>query len=209
MDADGAIYVKEVDDPHGLGVAQIEGDRITRLIEKPDSMDNNLAVAGVYYLREVDQLFSAIEELMERGLQTKGEFYLADALQLMIDRGAHIVVEPVDVWQDCGKPETLLHTNRYLLDKGLTRIVPVLNSVIVPPVYINDGATIENSIVGPYVSVGPGSAIRNAVIRNSILESNTRINGVALEESLIGDGAQVSGNVHRLNVGASSEVRIG
>jgi glucose-1-phosphate thymidylyltransferase len=209
VDADGVMYVKEVDDPRRFGVAQVENGRITRLIEKPATMENKLAVVGLYYLREIEQLFSATEELMERNIQTKGEFYLADALQLMIDRGARIIPEQVAVWEDCGKPETVLETNRYLLDKGLTHEVPTENAILIPPVHIHDGATIQNSVIGPYVSIGAGSVIRNSIIRNSIINGDAELETVTLEESLIGDDAEVNGDFHRLNVGDSSQVCLG
>lgn len=208
-DADGVMYVKEVDDPRRFGVVQIENGRITRLIEKPDTLENKLAIVGLYYLRDIAQLFSAIEELMARNIQTKGEFYLADALQLMIDRGARIGAETVDVWEDCGKPETVLRTNRYLLDKGLTHEIPVHNSILVPPVHIEAGAMVEHSVVGPYVSVGCGSVIRNSILRNSIVNRGANLDTVTLESSLIGDDAQISGDFLQLNVGDSSEVRLG
>ncbi len=207
--ADGVLHVKEVDDPRRFGVVQVEDGRVVRLIEKPASMDNRLAVVGLYYLRDIDWLFAAIQELMERNLQTRGEFWLADALQLMIDQGARMVAEPVAVWEDCGKPETVLQTNRYLLDKGRTHMVPAANSVIIPPVHIHKGAVIENSVIGPHVSIGGGSVIRNSIIRNSIINGGAEIEDAMLEESLIGENAQVTGDFQRLNVGDSSEVRSG
>ena len=209
MDADGVLFVKEVDDPRRFGVVQLQNGRVKRLIEKPDSMDNKLAVVGLYYLRDIDELFAAIDELIERDIQTKGEFYLADALQVMIDRGAAMVAEQVEVWEDCGKPETVLQTNRYLLDQGVTHVVPAQNSVIVPPVYINDGVTVENCVIGPYVSIGSDSVIRNSIIRDSIVNSGAEIDGATLEGSLIGDDARVTGDFRRLNVGDSSEVSFG
>jgi glucose-1-phosphate thymidylyltransferase len=208
-DADGVIYVKEVEDPRRFGVVQVENGRVARLIEKPDSMENRLAVVGLYFVREIEQLFAAIDELIERNIQTKGEFYLADALQLMIDQGSRIIAEPVAVWEDCGKPETVLQTNRYLLNKGLTHEIETVNSVLVPPVHIDDGAIIENSVVGPHVSVGRGSIIRNSIVQNSIINGNAELDTVTLEESLIGDDAQVTGDFRQLNVGDSSEVHFG
>jgi len=154
-------------------------------------------------------LFEAIDELIARNIQTQGEFYLADALQLMIDRGARLIADTVDVWEDCGKPETVLQTNRYLLDQGMTHMVPATNSVIVPPVHIDDGAEIENSVIGPYVSIGKGCVIHNAVIRNSIVNGGAEVDGAILQESLIGEDAHVQGGFQRLNVGDSSEVCLG
>jgi len=208
-DADGVLFVKEVDDPRRFGVVQIEDGRATRLIEKPDTAENKLAVVGLYYVREIEELFSAIEELIARKLQTKGEYYLADALQLMIDRGAHMLAQTVDVWEDCGTPETVLQTNRFLLDQGLTHEIPTRSSILIPPVNIADGAVIENSVVGPHVSIGAGSVVRNSIVRNSIVNGGAELAAVTLDASIIGDDARVSGDFQRLNVGDSSEVRFG
>jgi glucose-1-phosphate thymidylyltransferase len=209
VDADGVMFVKEVDDPRAFGVVRIEGGRITRLIEKPATNENRLAIVGLYYLREIDDLFSAIDELMERNIQTKGEFYLADALQLMIDHGARLVARTVDVWEDCGKPETVLQCNRYLLQKGLTHEAPTSSSVIVPPVYIDRSATVEHSVIGPYVSIGKGSVIRNSIVRDSIVNDNAHLDTVMLEGSLVGDDAEIRGGFNRLNIGDSSQARLG
>ncbi len=118
-EVDGVLYVQEVEDPRRFGVVEVRDGQVTRLIEKPDTMENKLAIVGLYYVREVEDLFSAIDELIERNMQTKGEFYLADALQLMIDRGAKFTADEVSVWEDCGKPDTVLQTNRYSARPGL------------------------------------------------------------------------------------------
>lgn len=209
IDADGVLYVKEVEDPRRFGVVQVEDGRIVKLIEKPTSMDNRLAVVGLYYLREINDLFDAIDDLIARNIQTQGEFYLADALQVMIDRGASFYAETVDVWEDCGKPETVLQTNRYLLDHGQTRMGTTKNSTIIPPVYIEEGAQIENSVIGPHVSVGRDAVVRDAVIRNSILDDAALVERILLDESLIGMQGLVNGQFQHLNIGDNSEVRLG
>ena len=209
VDADGAICVKEVDDPRRFGVAQVVDGRVTRLIEKPDSMDNRLVVVGLYYIRRIEQFFSAIDDLIARDIRTKGEYYLADALQIMIDRGAHIIAQPVAEWHDCGSADTLLETNRYLLDKGCTREIPTRDSVLIPPVYIADGAMIENSVVGPHVSVGAGTSIQNSIVRDTIIGANARLATAAAEASLIGDGAEVTGAYQQFNLGDVSQVHAG
>lgn len=205
-DVDGVIYVQEVEDPRRFGVVEIRDEQITRLIEKPDTTDNRLAIVGLYYVREVEELFSAIDELIERNMQTKGEFYLADALQLMIDRGAKFTAEEVSVWEDCGKPDTVLQTNRFLLDQGYTHTVTGTNAVFVLPVYVPDGVVIENSVVGPHVSVGKGATIRNTVVRDSIIDDGASIDGAILEGSIIGAGTTVAGEFRRLNIGDASSI---
>ena len=203
---DGILYVKEVEDPRRFGVAVLEDGRVTRLIEKPTTMEHNLAVIGVYYLRDAEWLMQAIEELIARDIKTQGEYFLADALQLMIDQGANLIARRLEVWEDCGKPETLLHTNRYLLDHGHDQIAPTENSIIIPPVYIAETATVVNSIIGPYVTIANEAVIKHSIIRDSIIDERSHIEGAMLSGSLIGRDARVTDSFERLNVGDSSQV---
>ncbi len=205
---DGVLYVKQVEDPRRFGVAVLEDGWVTRLIEKPTSFEHNLAVIGVYYLHDSAWLMRAIEELIRRDIKTQGEYFLADALQLMIDQGARLAARQLEVWEDCGKPETLLHTNRYLLDHGHGQTAPTENSIIIPPVYIAPSAKVINSIVGPYVTLADESVIRNSIVRDSIIDERSHIEFAMLSGSLIGRDARVSGAFERLNVGDSSEVSI-
>jgi glucose-1-phosphate thymidylyltransferase len=209
IDADGVIYVKEVEDPRRFGVTFIENGYITRLIEKPDNDTSNLAMIGLYYVRDSQRLMRAIKTMMARNIQTKGEFYLTDALQLMIDDGARFIAEPVTVWEDCGKPETVLQTNRYLLDHGRSYNGPTEGSIVIPPVYIDDSAEVVNSIIGPYVSIAAGAAVRDSIVRHSIINQDALIQSATLQNSLVGDNAVVLGDFRELNVGDSSEIRFG
>jgi len=207
--ADGVLYVKEVEDPRRFGVAVVEQGHITRLMEKPDSFEHRLAVIGLYYVKDAAFLMECIAELLEKDIQTKGEYYLADALQLMIDRGAKMEARPLDVWEDCGKPETVLHTNRYLLDSGHGHVTETENSIVIPPVYIADDAVVRNSIIGPYVTIAGGSRVCNSIITDSIIDEESVIEDVMLTGSLIGRHARVRGAFNSLNVGDSSQVFYG
>ena len=115
--ADVVMFTKEVEDPSALGIAVVENGHIVRLIEKPQEPISNLAVIGIYYVRHMPDLYAAIEEQMRRGLSLKNEYFIADAIQLMIDAGAEVIPLPVTEWEDCGNAETLLGTNRYLLQR--------------------------------------------------------------------------------------------
>lgn len=211
VDADGVIYVKEVEDPRRFGVVVLEDGRITRLIEKPTSTEHNLAVIGLYYIQDMPWLMEAIGQLMERGITTGGEFYLADALQLMVDDSARLIAQPVEVWKDCGKPETVLETNRYLLThgRGNSDQVTTQDSLLIPPVHIDSTACIVHSIVGPHVTIAPRCEVRNSVVRDSVIDEGARIFDTMLEQSLIGKEALVKGRYHMLNVGDSSSVDLG
>ena len=206
---DGILYVKEVEDPRRFGVAVLgEDDLVIRYDEKPDTMDNKLAVIGAYYVRDSDWLLRAIEELMERNLQTKGEFYLADAFTLMIEQGARFGVREVSVWEDCGTPQAVLQTNRYLLDHGRDNsdAAVVTDSVLIPPVYIAPSAQVEHAIVGPYVTIAEDSVVKQSIVRDSIIDEGAYIDDTTLDQSLIGRDAVVRGRYRILNVGDSSRV---
>jgi len=207
--ADGVIYVKEVQDPRRFGVAVVGPDgHITRFVEKPDSMDNRLAVIGMYYLKNSIALMGACQELMDRNLQTKGEYFLADALNLMIEAGVKLRTQTVDVWEDCGKPETVLHTNRYLLEHGHDNSAEHGGDgyLVIPPVNIAPTAIIEASVIGPYATISDGCCISGSIIRDSIIDEDAHIENATLEQSLIGKGALVKSKYHKLNVGDSSSV---
>jgi glucose-1-phosphate thymidylyltransferase len=207
--AEGIIYCKEVDDPRRFGVAVVENGKITRLVEKPAEPISNLAVIGVYYLPEARRLMEAISYIMSEGIQTKGEYYLADALQVMIDRGEVLATETVPMWRDCGTIEALLDTNRYLLEHGHSQSGEVTQSVIIPPVYIAPNAVVENSVVGPFVSVAAGAIVKDSIVKDSIINAGAQIQSVIMARSLIGDKAYVDGISHELNVGDSSDIRLG
>ncbi|MGQ9493958.1 MAG: sugar phosphate nucleotidyltransferase [Anaerolineae bacterium] len=204
--ADGIIYVKEVDDPRRFGVVITENGLITKLVEKPISPVSNLAVIGLYYVKDSQMMIECIAELIQKDIKTQGEYFLADALQLMIDRGASFVARTVEVWEDCGKPETVLHTNRYLLEHGGAQEIETENSVLIPPVYIAKTAMIKDSVIGPYVSVAGGAVIVRSIIRDSIINEFAHIEDANLSQSLIGKDAVVRGSSQRLNVGDSSQV---
>jgi glucose-1-phosphate thymidylyltransferase len=208
--ADAVVYLKEVDDPRRFGIAVVdERGFVTRFVEKPESMDNKLAVIGLYYIRDARLLMACCQALIERNIQTKGEYYLADAFNLMIEEhGAKFRAQTVDMWEDCGKPETLLQTNRYLLDHGHNSGAnrPPGNYLVVPPVSIAPTATITDAIIGPYATIADNCRITDSIIRNSIIDEGAYIDDTMLDRSLIGKGALVRGHYYALNVGDSSQV---
>lgn len=207
-DCDGIFYVKEVEDPRRFGIAILDEEQrfVTRVVEKPADPVSNLAVIGAYYIRDGERLRDAVDELLRRDIKTKGEYYLADALQLMIDGGARFISVTVDVWEDCGKPEAVLQTNRYLLAKTGGRVGGSRDSIIVPPVYIADSAKVEHSVIGPYVTIAEGAVVRHSIIKDSIINAGACIEDAMLNLSIIGDNAHVRGSYDQLNVGDSSLV---
>jgi glucose-1-phosphate thymidylyltransferase len=199
------VWVKEVPDPRRFGVVRLnDNGLVTRLIEKPDSIEDNLVVVGFYFFREGGELIAAIEEQMKRDIQLKGEFFLADAINIMLERGLEMRPETVDVWLDAGTPQTLLETNRYLLENGCDNTTEASRRAefqVVPPVFVHPSARIQNAVVGPFVSIGAECQIQDCVIKNSIFEEQSRADGVILEGSLIGRNAQLEGRWKVINAG--------
>lgn len=209
-DADGVLFVKPVDDPRRFGVAVLENGYVKRLVEKPKQPVSNLAVVGVYYLRNWKLFKKALRRVIEGDIQTAGEYYLADALQVMIEWGAKLKAESVEVWEDCGTLDALLQTNRYLLGHGYSRIDAKLeNTVVIPPVFVAGSAKVENAILGPNVSVADGATVSGSIVRESIISDDAEIVDATLDASLIGSRASVQGRYGRLNVGDQSEVDAG
>lgn len=208
-DADGVACVKEVEDPRRFGVAKINAEgRVVQLVEKPREMTNNLVVVGFYYFKQAEALVAAIEEQMQRGVQLQNEYFLADAINIMLERGALFHTQKVETWLDAGTPDSLLETNRYLLGHGYDNSQEAAGRhagvAIIPPVYVHESAQIENSVVGPYVSVGDGCEISNVIVRNSILEDCVSVQQMVLEDSLLGQEVQLKGQASHFNIGNAS-----
>ena len=200
------IGVKEVSDPRRFGVVEHLHGKITKLVEKPEHPLSNLAIVGIYLMKDMPKLYNAIGTLMEKNIKTKGEYQLTDALQLLIDRGQTMETFSVEGWYDCGKPETLLDTNRQLLDLYPQISAKIKGVVINSPVSIDSTARIEKSVIGPYVSVAAGSHIKNAIISDTIIGKNAYLESIMLQKSIIGDNAMVKGKQRKLSVGDGSEV---
>ncbi len=200
-----SLGVKKVDDPKRFGVAVTKNGFIEKLVEKPQIHISNLALVGLYYVSNKKVLIDSLTELIEKDIRTKGELQLTDALQIMIDKGEKVTTFPVDGWYDCGKPETLLSTNQYLLNtKSFFKERD--NVVINQPVFIADDAEITNSVIGPYATIASGCKIKECIIRNSIIDSNAQVEKALLDNSIIGSNSLVRGAYKRLNSGDSSEV---
>lgn len=204
---DGRLFVQEVQDPRRFGIAQVEDGYVKRLVEKPKEHVGSLAVVGIYYVRDSRHLMRSIDRVIERDQQIGGEFYLADALQQMIDGGARFRTSPVSVWADCGTVPALLDTNRYLLANGHDRHPgEIPRAAIVPPVYVHPDVEIVDSVVGPNVSVGPGARIERSIVEDSIVNEGAQIERSVLSGSVIGRRAEVRHVQGRVNVADDSDV---
>ena len=201
-----ALGVKEVEDPRRFGVAETENGFIKRLVEKPETPASNLAVVGLYFIRQPQILIECLKELIKANTRTKGEFQLTDALHMMIERGEKMKTFAVDGWFDCGKPETLLSTNRHLLNT-YRQPAPIESVVIRPPVFISPKAVVKNSIIGPFSTVAEGANVENSVVENSIISEDAMVVDALLRDSIVGSNAIVRGTFKRIKIGDSSELQ--
>lgn len=207
----GVIWAKEVEDYQRFGVIVRDADgNMKRIVEKPTDPISKLANIGLYYIRDWKLLFEGIRATMAGPKGKSGEYYLTDAFQYMIDRGAKIRVEEVGGWYDCGQLETLIDTNRYLLENGRGRRPAGGVSVrIHDPVRIEEGVTVEHCELGPNVTVETGSVLRNSKLRNTIVGAATTIEDAELHDSMVGEHAVVRGISGVVSVGSHSTIEGG
>ncbi|BAJ62349.1 sugar phosphate nucleotidyltransferase [Anaerolinea thermophila] len=204
---DAIAWVKPVPDPRRFGVVELdEQGWVRRLIEKPSDMRNNLVIVGFYYFPSGEELIQAIEEQMHRNVLLKNEYFLADAVNILLERGTRMTTHQVEVWLDAGTPESLLETNRYLLDHGRDNSAEAARPgvTIVPPVFIHPSAHIEASVIGPHVSIGAECTLKRAIVSNSIIDEGSEIEDIAIEGSLLGRHVSLHGTPLHLNLGDQS-----
>jgi glucose-1-phosphate thymidylyltransferase len=208
-DADGIIWVKEVEDYQRFGVVVTDADgNMTKIVEKPTTPISKRANIGLYYIKNWKLLFEGIDYVLTQP-QNKGEYYLTDAFQYMIDKGAKIKVIDVEGWYDAGKLDTLLETNRIVLEKGAARRPKhvEMGVTIHDPVYIEDNVTLSQSVIGPNVTIGAGSTIEGSTLTDTILGKKCTVKKSTLHNSLVGDDVTIEGLHGELTVTDHSEIR--
>ena len=213
---DGVAWVKPVADPSRFGVAVVNTENcVSKIIEKPETRDNKLAVVGCYFFKSGEALVSAIEEQFRLKIKRGGEFFMADAINIMIERGTRMWAQKIDVWLDTGTIDATLQTNHYLLEHGCENTASNFSPdvKIIRPVFIHPTAKIKTSTIGSHVSIGKNCIITNSKIENSILEDGVKVDTVFLMGSFIGREARVEGRSKEaspltLNIGDNSSVII-
>lgn len=208
-----ALCVKRVDDPRDFGVVELGEDGfITRVVEKPQIPKSNMALVGIYLIRETSFLFNCLENNIKNQVMSRGEFSITDAIECMIEHGARFRSFKVQNWFDCGKKDTLLESNATLLKKFGGIISPehnFENTIIIPPVSVAEGCDIKNSIIGPNVTIGEKTTINYSIIKNSIIGSFADLYDIVLTTSLIGSDTEVKGESRSLNIGDNTEIDLG
>ncbi len=207
------LGIKRVDDPRNFGVAELNDDgSIERVVEKPQIPKSNMALVGIYRIRESATLFNCLENNIRLQLTSYGEYNLTDAIECMIRSGVKFQAFRVQNWFDCGKKETLLESNAKLLKKFGGTIAPdhqFENTIIIQPVSIAPGCDIRNSIVGPNVAIGEKTRVNYSIIKDSIIGSFADLYDIVLTHSLIGSDTEVKGESRSLNIGDNTEIDLG
>ncbi len=207
-DCDGLIYSKEVEDYQRFGVNVVKDGFIVDMVEKPDTPVSRLAQVGLYYLKDGQGFMDYLQKTIDAGETVKGEYYLPSVFMNMIRDGLKFKAPEIDAWLDCGKPETLLETNRYLLRERHHVHGEAQDCVLVEPVHIEEGASVRNSIIGPNVSIAAGTRIRGSIIRDSIINAETEVSDLILSNSIIGDSVTLHGTPRKMNIGDHSLIEM-
>lgn len=204
---DGTVWVHKVSNPSAFGVVKINNENIiTDFIEKPKTFVSDLAIIGIYYFKDGENLKKELQHLVNSNIQKEGEFQLTDALQNMTKNGKKLTVGKIDEWLDCGNKNATVYTNQRILglkknENLVSKNIIVNNSLIIKPCYIGEEVELANSIIGPYVSIGNGTKISNSLIANSIIQENAVIENANIDNSMIGSYVEYQGNRNNLNIG--------
>jgi len=207
--ADSVIWVQAVKDPSAFGVVQLnDKNEIVDFVEKPATFVSDLAIIGIYYFKSAENLRAELEYLLDNNIVKGGEYQLTDALENMKQKGLRFVPGKVEEWMDCGNKNVTVDTNnrmlQFLLNDGETLVseTAVLeNATIIPPCYIGEGVVLKNATIGPNVSVGDRTVIENATVKNSLIQTNSKIKNAALDNAMIGNFAVFNGKFTDVSLG--------
>ena len=207
--ADSVIWVKKVERPEAYGVVQLNDRKeIVELVEKPQEFVSDLAVIGIYYFKEVGELKTELQRVLDEQIINGGEYQINDGIKGMMAKGKVFKTGEVDQWMDCGNKKVTVETNQQVLKneakKGKQHIPEscvIENSIVVKPCYIGEGVTLKNAIVGPYASIGDNTEITKSVVENSIIQHDTTISNSNIADSMIGSNVNYNGLARDLSIG--------
>jgi len=212
--ADGAIWVKQVEDPSAFGVVKLDNGFITDFVEKPKEFVSDLAIIGIYYFKDGDKLKSEIQYLIDNDLKENNEYQLTNVLESLKQQGAKFIPGKVNAWMDCGKKDPTVDTNKQVLDFEQTdgnnlvaEDVILENSEIIQPCYIGKNVVLKNAKIGPHVSIGENSVVENSTITNSLIQTNVEISNANFNNAMIGNFAKFNGNFTSISIGDYTELK--
>ncbi len=205
---EGIIWVQKVEDPSSFGVVKVNDEGIiTEFVEKSPEFVSDLAIVGLYYFRDGNNLREQLEYLIDNDIKDKGEFQITSVLENMKSNGVNFRASQIQEWLDCGNKDNVVYTNRRMLDikkDDETLIDPSVvkeNAVIIPPCFIGENTTIRNSVVGPHVSIGHNVVVEQSVIESSVIQNNSTIRNANIADSMIGNEVEYEGKKSDLSIG--------
>ncbi|TVZ56173.1 glucose-1-phosphate thymidylyltransferase [Lutibacter sp. Hel_I_33_5] len=211
--ADGAIWVKQVDDPSAFGVVKLQDGIITNFVEKPKDFVSDLAIIGIYYFKDGEKVKEEIQYLLDNDLRENGEYQLTNVLESLKKQGAQFIPGKVSAWMDCGKKDPTVDTNKQVLgfehadgNNLVAENVVLENSEIIQPCYVGENVVLKNTKIGPYVSIGTNSVVEDSIIVNSLIQDNVEISNANLDNAMIGNHAKYNGNYTSVSIGDYTEL---
>lgn len=213
-EADSVIWTKRVENPEAYGVVNLnERDEITELVEKPTEFVSDQAVIGIYYFKDVGELKTELQYVLDNNIINGGEYQINDGIKRMMANGKVFKTGTVDEWMDCGNKDVTIETNRRMLgflqesNEGLlSESITNENSKIIQPCFIGKNVMLKNSTVGPFASIGDGTVIENSSVKNSIIQTHTVIKNATLDNAMIGNHATFDGNFTNISIGDYSKL---
>lgn len=212
-DADGVIWVKQVENPKAFGVVQLADDgTINNFVEKPDDFVSDLAIIGIYHFKDGANLRNELQYLIDNDIKDKGEYQLTNALDNMKNKGLKFRPGTVDAWMDCGNKDVTIETNSrmlgYLADTDQLRgkNITIENSTVIEPCYLGDNVVIRDSTVGPNVSLGSGTIVEDATLTECLVQTDTTVKNINLKNSMLGNHAEIDGNWTSVSLGDYSKM---
>ncbi len=212
--ADAVIWTKKVDNPEAYGVVKLnEKEEIIELVEKPQTFVSNQAVIGIYYFKDIGELKTQLQHVLDNNIINGGEYQINDGIKQMMADGKIFKTGTVDEWMDCGNKAVTIETNTKMLgflqqeDESLiSSSVTLENATILEPCFIDEGVIIKNSTVGPFVSVGKGTIIEDSSVKESIIQSHTTIKNATLNKAMIGNHVIFDGAFNEVSLGDYSQL---
>lgn len=204
---EGIIWVQKVEDPKAFGVVKLnDKNEITDLVEKPQEFISDLAIIGIYYIKDGGYLKNELQYLLDNNIKDKGEFQLTNALENMKTKGTKFVPGKVSEWLDCGNKDATVYTNQryleFIKDKDLVaKSAKIANSVIIEPVYIGENVEITNAVIGPHVSIGNNTKVSDSRIQNCIIQKDTIVKDANIANSMVGNSVIYEGRPKDLSIG--------